>query len=520
MNANALFIYPPTQLMPSELPRFDGSLGPPYLAGALRREGIQAGIVDTSVGTLEDDLDTTFYRRVMQPNGLIRVGMSVERIKELIAKSRANIVGLSSIFTPQTNMVLEVAAAAKAVSRDILVVAGGVNARSLPERFLGSGNVDVICNTEGERVIVEIARAWEKGKSFDEISGTITMRDGKLVERDPEPGDVLTDLDGLPFPAWDLLPFAHYDNAKAAGRDSLESNIRSASTDTSRGCPFKCPFCHISREKMYPQKSGGIGKIRFKSVSRVVRELEILKSLGVKRILLEDDSLLADKPRMKEIFGLALDMGLLFADVNGVNLSHFLKRDEMGRLVYDLRTGKPALDEEYLEMLAFAGLTQIVFPVESGSQRILDKYATKKLNHKQLDAVELVKIAVSKGITCPINMMIGFPDETEEEIKETIELGRRLVLAGAKYCSIYIVIPFPGSLLFDMALAGGYLKSDFNTDKFNWRKPVMKNTLVSPARVAELQEEGWKSINPPEYVRKRLEMDIGKRWKSGEPETT
>src|SRR3989344_843285 len=509
MEPKVLLIYPPNQLMPNEFPRPDGSLGLLYLAGALERAGIEVDVLDASVGTLDDSLEETFNRHVMQANGLIRIGMTTERLSEVIARGGYNIVGINSNFTPQTRMALEVAKAAKSVSKDILVMAGGVNARSLPERFL-NGGVDVACNTEGENVIVNLVRAWEKGKSLD-VSGTITMKDGRMVRRSPGPGDVLMDLDGLSFPAWHKLPWPHYDHVgvASAGRSFLKDNDRLASLMTSRCWPFQCSFCHISIERELEEESGGIGTLRLKSVDRVMEEVRRLKELGVSRVYFEDDSLLAKKARVREIFTRDRGMGLKIADFNGVNLVHFLKR-EGGRFV---------IDEEYLELLASAGFDQIVFPVESASQRILDKYATGKLNHSTLDVLELVRVATRLGITCPINMMVGFPDETEEEIISSIELGRQLVLTGAPYCSLFIPIPFPGSQLFEMALRKGYLTPDFDTDAFNWRKPVMRNTTVSPERIQELQQWGWRDINPEEYLRKRLKVDIGRRWQSGEPET-
>ena len=55
-----LIVYPPNQLMPIETPRPDGSLGPLYLAGALREISIEADIVDMSVGTSKDNFQDTF----------------------------------------------------------------------------------------------------------------------------------------------------------------------------------------------------------------------------------------------------------------------------------------------------------------------------------------------------------------------------------------------------------------------------------------------------------------------------
>ena len=503
MDPKVLLVYPPNQLMGEEIPRPDGSLGLLYLAGALRKESVEVTLLDASVGAAKDPLEDTFFRMVKQPNGLVRIGMSPEQIREFIGWGGFNIVGINSNFTPQTKMALEVAAAAKSVNSETLVIAGGVNARGLPLRMLETGLIDLICTTEGERVIVEIVRAWKPGKIPAEIPGTVLLRQGKMVFNHPTPGTISTNLDELPFPAWDLLPFEKYETISAPHADTSVRQLgRYAPMMTSRGCPFRCEFCHISTEKEDADTpSGNIGSLRLKSVERVVAELEMLKSLGVRHIYIEDDSFLAKFKRVKEILRRAVGMGFTLANVNGVNLVHFMVKGK----------GRLEIDREYLELLKSAGFSTIVFPVESASQRMLNQYATGKLDHSKMDVVELVRVAREVGITCPVNMMVGFPNETEEEILESIELGKRLVEAGAHYCTLFIPIPFPGSQLYDQAIQGGHLDPDFSPDIMNWKRPVMRNTVVPPERLLELRDWGWVYMNRPEYVTGRLASNMASR---------
>lgn len=508
--------------MPIETPRPDPELGLLYLAGALEDAGFHADILDATVGTRDDRLSDTFRKPVMQDNRLIRIGMTETRISEVIAQGGYGVVGINSNFTPQTNMALEVAYAAKAVSRDIFVVVGGVNARAaLAERFLQSGAVDAICLTEGERIAVNLMRTLAKGQDLAKVSGIARLLDGKVVRQPVAPTDVCQNLDELPFPRWEKLPFFHYDELAPRAVLALGSD-RFGSLMTSRGCGEKCLYCHISFEKEHASETGNIGGLRFKSIDRVIEEARRLQALGVKKLYFEDDTLLAKKRRISEIFTRIRGMGFQIADVNGVQLKHFLKREGC-RLV---------IDREFLVLLKEAGFNQIVFPVESASQRIIKKYATNKLNHDALDVVELVRIATEVGITCPINMMMGFPDETEEEMRSSIELGKRLVEAGSAYCTPFIPIPFPGCMLYDYAVANGHLAAGFDPDIFNWKNAVMKNTVVPPERVLELRDFAHEYMNTPEHVRARKEAsagtyweklgakvqeEIGTRWQSGAP---
>lgn len=499
-NQKVLLIYPPNQLLPTETLRPDGSLGLLYLAGALERAGFETDIVDASVGTEKDCLQNTFYKTVLQDNGLVRIGMSEERIRELIADRGYSVVGINSNFTQQTRMALDVARIAKSVDSRILVVVGGTNARNLSERFLNSGYIDAVCLTEGEKIFPRVIHQWFLGNGFGSISG-ISYRKKKQIIINPALGsDIHDDLDCLSFPAWEKLPFNKYDHIVSSRKLSSEEGVRYAPIMTSRGCPFRCAYCHISTEKEADTFSGGIGSLRLKSISRVLEEMEYLQSLGVKQLYFEDDSLLAKKNRIKTIFERAIKMNFKIANVNGVNLVHFYQRSK--------KTGVLELDVEYLKLLKSVGFHEVSFPVESASQRILNKYATGKLNLESIDLVHLVTTISRIGIACPINMMIGFPDETEEEMLKSIEFGKRLVDAGAEYCTFFIPIPFPGSKLFDIAIAGGHLGKDFDTDMMNWKNVIMKNTAVPPERIMELREWAWRKANTAEHIRKRIEKNI------------
>ena len=87
-NYKCIIIYPPNQLMDVETPRPDGSLGPLYLASALEKIGIETDVLDASVGSENYSLKDTFYRRIRQGNGLIRIGMNFNEIADYVDKGK------------------------------------------------------------------------------------------------------------------------------------------------------------------------------------------------------------------------------------------------------------------------------------------------------------------------------------------------------------------------------------------------------------------------------------------------
>ena len=199
---------------------------------------------------------------------------------------------------------------------------------------------------------------------------------------------------------------------------------------------------------------------------------------------------------------------LSISNVNGVNLVHFFNTKDRAKWT----NNQFNIDKEYLEILKDSGFDQIVFPVESGSKRILKLYATNKVNLDRMDLFKLMKVMTDMKIQAPVNMMIGFPDETEEEIKTSIDFAKKLMDHGAPYVTFFIPIPFPGSALFNIALSGDHINKNFNTDKMNWKNPVMKNTTVSPERLIELRDKANQEVNTKEHLRKRLINSAGHRF--------
>ncbi len=508
-----LLAYPPNQLMPIETPRPDWSLGLLYLHGALEQLGIDADIVDMSMGTDEDNLKDTFFNQVMQENDLIRIGMSPQRIRAFLEARQYDIVAINSNFTPQTRMALEVAKIAKSVNPQCLIIAGGVNARAdgMWQRFMQTGNFDIICTTEGERVIMQIVMRWMLEEGYRGIPGTIFFdADGRCEKNPPAPDTFYRDLDMLPIPSWHKMPFAKLARIAKHGVDLTGTEDWHAHLQTSRGCPFQCSFCHVWAERFdRTELSGNIGELRVYSVARVLEHINIIREQGVKKIFFEDDSLFPDKERILKIFTAVADMGLTILDVNGVNLAHLFLRNDGSR--------KRQPDQAFLEMLTGAGFRQIVFPVESGSQRILNKYATKKLFHERMDVVELVRVAHKAGIACPINMMVGFPDETKEEMELSKELAKRLIGAGAPYVTFFIPIPFPGSGLYLHAIGHGHLAPDFNPDIMNWKNGVMEHTTMPREEIVAFRDQATLEVNPPEHNARREMESAGHRWQSGAP---
>jgi len=377
-----------------------------------------------------------------------------------------------------------------------LVISGGVNARHRISQFFEAGT-DIICASEAENTIIDIVRAYETGnRDFDSIPRIIFEKDGEIVFSQAQ-GDIVWDLDELPLPAWHLLPNERYwkIGRPHGGHFEEDEELKYASMMTSLGCPFTCTFCHIAGE-LKGSFSGEIGRFRIKSDDRVIQELEMLRDMGVKQIFVEDDSLLGKKKRAFRLIKKMIGMGFDILDVNGVNVIHLLKG------------GKP--DIEVIEALMEAGFKDIVLPFESANKRIISKYASNKWDITNSDIPGLIKTCKNYGLRVAGNFMLGYPDETKQEVLNTVQYAKERMTDGLDAANFFLVMPLPGTPMFDEVIRDGKLPKDFNPDRMHWQKANMINTPVPPEELESIRDKAWQELNKPEFVKYKKDMVIDK----------
>ena len=500
-DVSVLLLYPPEQTWPEMMCKPNGSLAYPMLAGALRESGIEVEIYDACVGNEKDNLEEVFYKSTPLPTGMLRTGVSPERILE--KAKNFDIIGITSIFSHQETMVLETCKLIKKNFPDKLLVTGGVNARHRKQHFFNAG-FDIICNSEAEISVVKIAKQFSKNcLDLDSIPFVSYLKHGKIMTSSYKQ-DIIWNLDELPMPAWDMLPNERYwkIGRPHGGHFEPDEILRYASMMTSRGCPFKCSYCHIAGE-LAGSMSGPIGRFRIKSDERVLKELDTLKSLGVRQIFIEDDSIFGKKKRAVRLLRKVKSYGFDILDVNGVNIVHLLRKD-----------GEP--DYELLDTLKEAGFRDIGLPFESANPRIIRKYASNKWRIDRTNIPNLLKACKDVGLRIGGNFMIGYPDETREEIENTINLAKECMDNGLDSSSFFLVMPLPGTPLFDMAMAGGYLPKNYDPDKMHWQKANMKNTLVPPRELEKIRDLAWETINRKNFTSYKKNMRVIKDLHSGE----
>jgi len=337
-------------------------------------------------------------------------GLDLEAAVERVVKVTPHVVGISG-FSNEWESFEQMGRLVKKRMPDTVLVGGGPYATSFPDEILERAPFDYLVLGEGEITFVELLDVIQRKESPDKVSGLVFRRDGQIKFTPARP--LIEDLDSLPLPAYDLLKMDIYSKNITASPIGRRPNM---TIMTSRGCPYRCIYCHNLFGKRF----------RTRSVDRVLEELDLLvKRYSIKNFEICDDIFNLDRDRLMEI------------------CSRIAKEKLGVRLSFPTGLRGDWMDKEMIAALRKAGTVMIAYAVESASPRI-QNLIRKNLNLEKIS--ETIEETVRQGIFTHAFFMLGFPTETEIEMKMTADFAARSRLHTA---SFFIVTPFKGTELWD-----------------------------------------------------------------------
>ena len=123
-----------------------------------------------------------------------------------------------------------------------------------------------------------------------------------------------------------------------------------------------------------------------------------------------------------------------------------------------------------MALLAKAGCFQMFVGVESFNRQTL--LAAQKGQNRPETYRDIVRLCREHGISSHFSNIIGFPQDTEQDVDRHLEMLREL---GPTLASFYILCPIPGTEQYDEFLAEGLITEDnldrFDTTCLTWRHP-------------------------------------------------
>jgi len=328
-----------------------------------------------------------------------------------------DLVGIRG-FTSQAAEFPRAARVAKAVNPACLVVAGGPHASTGARDLHEAAGVDLVAPGEGEETFVDVVRNVLEGRDPSSTPGIARWADG--ARSGPEPRPLIADLDRLPCPDHSLVDLNRYQGGITM--TDFHSKGRYTVLFTSRGCPYRCTYCHDHFGK----------RVRYRGVRSVIDEMaRLIGEHGVEEFHIVDDIFNADERRAIAIF------------------DEIVRRNWRIWLAFPNGLRGDIMTEEFVAAARAAGTYHWALAVETAAARLQKRI--RKFN--DLDRLrETIALADRHGVFTATFNMLGFETETEEEMLATIEYT---VESAAHDTQIFVVTPFEGTALFEALSARG-----------------------------------------------------------------
>ena len=256
------------------------NLGLLYLAGAIRKDFGDDGIQVEYLGPKHD------------------LKSHVAHVVDVAPQ----VYGIS--FTSKTaTLAFDTIRAVKKALPETWIVCGGPHPTALPEDVLEKAPADVCVLGEGEMTFNEVLKSFSEGATRNDlmtelmdVKGIVYKNNGKIVRT--EPRKLISDIDEIAFPAWDLIDFRDYPGTFLKKRQTETSML------ISRGCPFDCAFCSN------PVWKNAKPWLRHRSVENICEEIKLLYDRGVREIYLSSDEVNFDEKWAIELSEGIVDLGL------------------------------------------------------------------------------------------------------------------------------------------------------------------------------------------------------------------
>ena len=354
----------------------------------------------------------------------IDVELCDESVDEVNFNTDADLIGVTGI-TGQINRGYEIADTFRRKGKK--VVMGGIHVSTMPRE--AKNHADSILIGEAEDLWEAIIEDFRTNRLKEEYKA-----------------DTYTDFKKLVIPRYDLLKLNRY-------RSSSGTNIPRLPIQASRGCPFNCEFCSVT-------KFWG-PKIRTKPLENVEKELLHIRSLGTNRIFFTDDNFIANISYTKELLELLKKYDFSWICQVSTNIYQY---------------------EDLISKMSKVGCSAVYMGIETFSEENL-KNINKKINIVA-DYEKLFKLLTKSNIRATASMIVGLDGDTRESLYEMVQYLIRLKVS---YAQFFLLQLLPGTRIREQFLEENRI-IDHNWDRQNGMIVTFKPKSF---QVEELQDSYW-----------------------------
>jgi len=317
----------------------------------------------------------------------------IDDITDRIISAEPKCVSFYTLW-PFYHILLRIAQRLKSKNPDIIIVMGGPQSSATAyETMKAMSFVDYVATGEGENTVVPFFESILRNnrKNIGNIPGLYYREDGK-VKFCSTPIQ-FCDLNSIP--RW-------HESLYDVNENDLDSNDYYMPLDVGRGCPFECTFCCTS---VFWKKA-----YRLKTSEKILEDIRYFNhKFGIKSFMFSHDAFTTNKELVLDVCDAIIDSGL--------------------NITWKCSSRADCITEDLVMKMKAAGMNCIEMGIETGSPR-MQKIINKKLN---LDKVkDIVGFLLKNDIKVTLFFMYGFPDETEEDLNQTLNMYCELLEMGVR----------------------------------------------------------------------------------------
>ena len=396
---------------------------------------------------LEENLAVRYLWAALEEAGhevvpvVFNAEVDTERAALEVAASRADLCGLSMVFTYRARQFAALAARARQLGYTGHVVAGGhFAAFHAAELLRDVAAVDSVAIGEGEAILCDLAASLGLGRGgaagepssetvdLSAVRGLVWRAADGSARTNPA-ADKQPDLDRLPVPPR-KRPLDHYLGVPI-------TNILA-----SRGCAYSCSFCSIVA---WHRLCGG-DRVRMRSVESVADEMAALYAAGARIFNFHDDNFfLPERGAMLE---------------RTAALGRALMERGVGRIAFAVKARPDAVDEVVFAALRELGLFRVFLGIEAGTRESLRALGRRQTVEQNVEALAVTK---RLDIHTAFNLLLLNPDSTLDDVAGNVAFLRRHPENPMNFCrtEIYAGTPLEKTLRRRGRLEGDYWGYDY-----------------------------------------------------------
>ncbi len=341
-----------------------------------------------------------------------------------IVRLKPALVGISTICSNYPISII-LAKEIKKTLPDTKIILGGHQASAVYKETMEKFPwIDAIGIGEGEQTLLEILQYENNLKNWNKISGLIYRHNNEIHQTAPR--TLFEDLGKLPSPDFSQINILDYVNPRQ----------EPAFIEAGRGCPFVCSFC--STAIMWNRK------YRAKPPKQILEEMTYLKKTY----------------NLENCYALTHDNFTTYRPYV-LEFCKYFKENNTQHLTWSVSARPDTLNESLLEEMYLAGCRSLFFGVDTGSQRM------QKIIHKNLKIdhyLEMLKKSTKLGIASTCSFIVGYPDETEEDLNQTLYLALVSKLMGATQIQLHHLSPLASTPLYEENKMKMFYNTQSSTD--------------------------------------------------------